>query len=216
MISQPKPRAHRSATTQMKDDDMIDHLLSGFAKCILLGQLLFLACLPAGHAQSVISPTSKNVQIDVRGVSDSERASLSGVYAISPSSELNLPRIGKVRVHGWGYSALSLALRKAYRDSGLFPNIEVSAWLSDGCSLGASPCIDISGELWVKQLSIPLRVGKTILSDALKVVRPKDSADMTRIEILRNGQSMIIDATQSGGLDTELKTHDLIRVPARK
>ncbi len=175
-----------------------------------------LVCSPKGHAQGTIKSDTKTVQIEVRGVSDADRATITGVYSVSSSGEIDLPRIGKVKIPGWGYAVLSLAIQKAYRDSGGLPNVEVDAWFWDGCCLGASSCIDVSGDVWVSRLSIPIRFGSMKLSEALKVTRPKDSANLAELEILRDGKPMRIDATKKEGLDTELKNHDVILVPTKE
>ncbi len=180
----------------------------------LIALAILFTCSHQSYAQSTIRPDTKTVQIAVHGVSADDRATITGLYTVS-SGEINLPKLGKVKISDWGYATLSLAIQKAYRDSGGLPNIEVDAWFFDGCCSGASQCIDISGDLWVGRLSIPIRFGKMKLSEALEDMRPKESANLAEIEILRDGKHLIVDATTKEGLGTELKNHDVITVPSK-
>lgn len=193
----------------------IDWITGKIVRRVGFRAFFFIASIAMSHSQGIIQPDTKLVYIDVTGVSAAERSRLAGIYPISSKNEVNLPYIGKVKVPGWGYAALSVAIQNAYRQADIYPKIEVNVFLhSDDCDYGA-PCIDISGEVVVGKCSIPIHFGKMMLSEALDTMRPKDSADLTKIEIMRDGRIMIVDATTKAGQDTTLKNHDIITVAAK-
>lgn len=54
------------------------------------------------------------------------------------------------------------------------------------------------------------------MADLLKDVRPKETADLSRVEILRDGRSILIDATTPDGLGMKMKRNDIVTVPVLK
>jgi hypothetical protein len=180
----------------------------------LLILCLLLAFDPKCHEHARIFQEAHYIHISYNGMSNEEGSTDYGFYPISPSGEIDLPDVGRFKISGLGFASISLGIRKAYRDLGRFPNLEVVASPWDGCSAEPSPCIDISGDLWVGHNSIPIRFDKLLLSEVLENMRPKDSADLTKIRILRDEKYLIVDATDNEGLNTELKHYDIITVPS--
>jgi len=167
------------------------------------------------YAQGVITPDTRAIAITVEGGIEA-KARLDGTYGISEDREISLHKTVKLRVNQWGYAALSLDIASAFQKAGLYPGVEINAFAYCSDCSGGGQCIDISGELEVGKLSLPIRFGKMSLSEALRDMRPKRTADLARVEILRAGKTLIIDATQKAGEETELKNHDIIFVPAKK
>lgn len=81
-------------------------------KVLLISCFLFVACSTGAHAEAFVAPQIKTIYIDVRGIADSDRAAMVGLYTFSPAREVNMAYIGKVKFPGWGWVAFPLSFKK--------------------------------------------------------------------------------------------------------
>jgi hypothetical protein len=180
---------------------------------LALIQVLTISFKDGVNAQEPSKPKQETLYIMARGIPNP--GEVDGRYVVSENREVHLLWLGKVKLPEWGCAASALAIQKAYRNAKIYTNIEVFVGPSySDCDeiLG----IDISGEVKMNRSSHSYHPGKTKLSGVLERAMPKESADLKRIEILRNGQTIVIDATLPDGLNTALKNNDIITVRAKK
>lgn len=156
----------------------------------------------------------KSINITIANVPDEDKATITNIYPVSESGNINMPFIGPVRAAGLRNEELAASLQSRYKAAKIYMNPTIQVISNVGQGKPNEETVTVGGQVrspgpvpFAKELTlwgaIQARGGAT------------EFGSMHRVKLIRNGRQTTYDATKAQIMQMPLQRNDTIEVPQK-
>ncbi len=182
---------------------------------LALATTALVVAAPVAHAQSISSKTTLNIQI--KGVPQSEQSRISGQYVVDSSGYVYLPLLkGGIRAAGISSSALARKIEAAYRSAEMYKNPRITVISTKDVESGKINAQLVSVGGFVKRPGpVQFMRGMTLFQALSAAGGETAFGSIKRIELHRNGKKYVYNLKKSSHMRVRVYPGDTINVPQK-